>query len=78
MPNTKQDLLSAADLLESVAALGFDSEQIREARLCLALAAEGLPLRQIAGILSCNLGKDYNRQTVLNRINWAVRRASEP
>jgi len=78
MPNTTKQLRDAADLLESVAALGFDSEQIRETRLCLWMAAEGFALRKIASVLTDNLGKPYNRQTVKNRLDWAVERASQP
>jgi len=77
MPNTKQDLTDAAYLLGAVAALGFDSEQIREARLCLWMAAEGFTLRKIASVLTDNLGKPYNRQTVKNRLDWAMERASQ-
>jgi len=77
MPNTNKQLRDAAYLLGAVAALGYDSEQIREARLCLWMAVEGLTLRKIASVLTDNLGEKYNRQTVKNRLDWAVERASQ-
>ena len=73
MSNTKEDLRATQSFLNAVAATGYNDKLINEAIACINFRLEDLSLELVSAAMENVTDKLWNRQTVLNRINWAVK-----